>query len=425
MALVVNTLSYKETLQQVLASVDIAKREPKWFGPGASLNRTADKTRASGPLLSECLLLVLVHDLLFASRGIQAAKAWPPKERLEKYKSQLHAELVRLQIRRKKKSVEELRSGEAERKIAGRIPRWCRVNTLKVSQAEAINQLQKAGFTLVDTETLDQEHQFARSRHVRHVLAFHPKATSKLMSLPLFRTGGLILQDLASCFPAEVLDPRTWASSEVDALDATSAPGNKTSHLSALMLGQGTLTALERAPQRFKTLVKMLDRAGCLASRGGNVHPKKDDFLAMEPLGDGALVRFMLLDPSCSGSGIVNRLDYLTSQDDEQDNIEQVLPDDNRPAPLDARLASLAALQQRMIRHAMTFPSLERFTYSTCSVHEEENEHVVKAVLESPEAKEGHWSLAPRSDVLPTWNERGRPEACGGDEKMASWPCAM
>lgn len=158
MALVVNTLSYKETLQQVLASVDIAKREPKWFGPGASLNRTADKTRASGPLLSECLLLVLVHDLLFASRGIQAAKAWPPKERLEKYKSQLHAELVRLQIRRKKKSVEELRSGEAERKIAGRIPRWCRVNTLKVSQAEAINQLQKAGFTLVDTETLDQEY---------------------------------------------------------------------------------------------------------------------------------------------------------------------------------------------------------------------------------------------------------------------------
>lgn len=236
------------------------------------------------------------------------------------------------------------------------------------------------------------------------------------MTLPVFRSGGLILQDLASCFPAAILDPTHWTHDEVDALDATSAPGNKTSHLSALMKGKGSLTALELAPNRFRTLVKMLGRAGCLQTDGGNVIPKNEDFLKMDP---STLVRCMLLDPSCSGSGIVNRLDYLMSQDDEQDNIEQEVPEERQTDRLSLRLANLAALQQRMIRHAMSFASLERFTYSTCSVHEEENEHVVLAVLSSPEAKEGGWMLASRADVLPSWPERGRLEACGGNKDVA------
>lgn len=76
------------------------------------------------------------------------------------------------------------------------------------------------------------------------------------------------------------------------------------------------------------------------------------------------------------------------------------------------RLAALASLQTRMIRRAMEFPGLRRFTYSTCSVHNEENEHVVIAALESDEAKHGGWRLAERARVLPTWPHRGRPEAC-------------
>lgn len=236
------------------------------------------------------------------------------------------------------------------------------------------------------------------------------------MTLPVFRNGGFILQDLASCFPAAVLDPSQWTQDEVNALDATSAPGNKTSHLSALMKGKGSLTALELAPNRFRTLVKMLGRAGCLQTHGGNVEPKNEDFLKMDP---SMLVRCMLLDPSCSGSGIVNRLDYLMSHDDEQDNLEQVVPGESQSGSISSRLANLAALQQRMIRHAMSFPSLERFTYSTCSINEEENEQVVLAVLSSPEAKDGGWTLAPRADVLPSWPERGRLDACGGDKDIA------
>ena len=421
MALVVNTLSYRAALQHILKQVDLVKKEPKWFGSASPLNRTQGALPQPAPSMSDCVMLVMLHDLLFTSRGIQAAKAWPPRERMEKYKSQLHAELVRLQIRQGKKSVEELRSGAAERRVAARIPRWCRINTLQVTEQDALQQLQAAGFTRTESDTLEHVNAFCPSLHVPHVWAFHPRATSKLMSLPLYKTGGLILQDLASCFPAAVLAPPDRDYAQIHALDATSAPGNKTSHLSALMQGQGTLVALERAPQRFKTLTQMLDKAGALATQHGNVYPQNTDFLTLDPQDESyAAIRYMLLDPSCSGSGIVNRLDYLTSHDDEQDNLEQVVPDaESSSVAEQTRLASLASLQQRMIRHAMTFPHLERFTYSTCSIHPEENEHVVMQVLASEEAQQGAWTLAPRAEVLPTWPERGQPEACGGDESVA------
>ncbi|WFD31520.1 25S rRNA (cytosine(2278)-C(5))-methyltransferase [Malassezia sp. CBS 17886] len=439
LALVVNTLSFREALQTVLDKVAVATHEQRWFGSASRLNKEAavgtgrrgtDARAADAPValtLAECLLLVLTHDLLFATRGIQAARAWPPRERLEKYRSQLHAELVRLQLRRGKARPEDLRSGAAERRIAARIPRWCRVNTLKVSVEESVAQLRRLGWELTESDALTSELEFAPSRHVPSVFAFHPRATSRLMGTQLFTTGGLILQDLASCFPAAVLDPSRHEPSldAAVALDATSAPGNKTSHLSALMQGTGSLVALERAPNRYKTLVRLLGRAGCLAGRAnarGNVEPRKGDFLALQPTSLNPSAQYLLLDPSCSGSGIVNRLDYLTSQDDEQDNLEQEVPEHSggkRAAALAARLSSLAALQERMVCHAMTFPELRRFTYSTCSIHKEENEYVVCKALSSEEAKDGRWMLAPRADVLPTWPERGHVDACGGDERIA------
>ena len=61
-----------------------------------------------------------------------------------------------------------------------------------------------------------------------------------LQSDPEYTSGLYILQDKASCFPATILQPPKVEGAVV--IDATAAPGNKTSHLSALMDNTGTVS---------------------------------------------------------------------------------------------------------------------------------------------------------------------------------------
>jgi putative methyltransferase len=119
----------------------------------------------------------------------------------------------------------------------------------------------------------------------------------------------------------------------------------------------------------------------------------------------------MLLDPSCSGSGILSRLDYLINEEDQQDQ-------DSKDKEQE-RLRGLSLFQAGMIDHAMQFPSLRRIVYSTCSIHHEENESVVMRALESPIAKSRGWKLAPRSQVIPSWATRGMLEHCHGQADVA------
>ncbi|CDO74912.1 hypothetical protein BN946_scf184988.g19 [Trametes cinnabarina] len=152
---------------------------------------------------------------------------------------------------------------------------------------------------------------------------------------PLYLSGKVILQDKASCFPAHVLAPP--ARDDALVIDATAAPGNKTSHLCGIMQNKGKLFAFERDRKRFSTLKTMMSKAHC-----NNVEAVNSDFLMVSPDDPKYTgVTHILLDPSCSGSGIVNRLDHLL--DNEQEN--DVDSD---------RLIKLAAFQLKMIRHAMT-----------------------------------------------------------------------
>ena len=72
-------------------------------------------------------------------------------------------------------------------------------------------------------------------------------------------------------------------------------------------------------------------------------------------------------------------------------------------------------------------PSVEKIVYSTCSIHPEENEQVVAAALQSTEATDGVFVLAPRAAVLPAWPRRGQPGilddtgGCYGSSGLCCW----
>lgn len=75
-------------------------------------------------------------------------------------------------------------------------------------------------------------------------------------------------------------------------------------------------------------------------------------------------VEYILLDPPCSGSGMTNRLALYGGTTGEVNED-------------DSRMCKLSGLQYKMLKHAMTqFPHAKKITYSTCSLHQEENEKV-------------------------------------------------
>lgn len=122
------------------------------------------------------------------------------------------------------------------------------------------------------------------------------------------------------------------------------------------------------------------------------------DFTLLDPNEDRfSKVTHILLDPSCSGSGL-DRLDY-----------------DSSDSELSTRLRNLSTFQTRLLKHALSFPSVQRVVYSTCSHHAEENERVVKAVL----SETSGWRVLRRDEQpngLRQWHRRGLPEECATEE---------
>ncbi|KAG8932046.1 hypothetical protein FRC02_001735 [Tulasnella sp. 418] len=371
-ALVIESLKYRPALLKVIETSGLLKTEKKY-------------------ITSPNLAVVLVHDLLL-SKGIEASDG-VLKQAILRHKTRLQAEWTLLKVKKGTRSNEELAQPEDSR--ARFIPRYVRINTNLWTVEGALKILATQNFELREWDSRQSlvGKEFCRDQHIQDLLIFPHSQSFK--DNEFYNAGKLILQDKASCFPAAVLNPPKNGA----VIDATSAPGNKTSHLSALMQNTGKIYAFERDQRRFKTLQSMVAKAGCK-----NVEPIHADFLSVNPREERfKIVTHILLDPSCSGSGIVNRLDYLTEAEEANEGANM------------ERLKKLSSFQLAMIKHAMKFPGLCKLVYSTCSIHPEENEHVVQQAIQSPECRSGEFKLASPSQVLPAWHRRGLTDQLGNE----------
>ena len=73
----------------------------------------------------------------------------------------------------------------------------------------------------------------------------------------------------------------------------------------------------------------------------------------------------------------------------------------NKECVSDERLEQLSKFQITILKHALKFPSVKRIVYSTCSIHEKENEHVVEEVLSCVK------DTFKMRLLMPDWPERG------------------
>ncbi|KAJ1812517.1 hypothetical protein LPJ75_003610, partial [Coemansia sp. RSA 2598] len=338
--------------------------------------------------------LAMAHDMLVSRSGLQRRGADTGLNRaFEKFKPKLRAQLSALVADAGAQSVAELVPAELRDDTA--TLRHVRVNLLAASVDQVVAAFEKESYELVEcrersemARTLPAKtRRFMRDPDLADLLVF-PSGTD-LHAHPLYTNGSIILQDKASCMPAHVVNPRPGST----ALDACAAPGNKTSHMVSLMGNKGRVFAFDKSSRRLDTLVQLTDKARCRIIR-----PQCANFLDIDPLDPlYADVEYALLDPSCSGSGIVNRLDALV------DRYVALARGQEQHRSVGMRLENLAEFQVSVILHAMRFPGVNRISYSTCSVHVEENEAVVAAVL----AAQDEFALAPASEVIPTWPRRG------------------
>ncbi|KAI8897249.1 S-adenosyl-L-methionine-dependent methyltransferase [Globomyces pollinis-pini] len=374
-AVICETLKYRQVIELIMENSGIAKAEKK---------------------LSKPLLTILIYDLLFG-KGIKSGGAYKPL--VLKHRARLNAELVKIKIKRRCKDNKDLIPDHIRNAIV--IPRYVRVNTIKVTVENTIQHFTKNGYNLISFESMFENNFPAKSmckdKHLPELLVLPPSAD--LHEDDYLLKGNIILQDKASCFPAFVLN----APKNSVCIDGCAAPGNKTSHLSAIMENTGKIFAFDMDRKRLDTLERLTGRAGCK-----NIDAVHGNFLETNPMDKRfANVEYMLLDPSCSGSGIVGRMDHL---------VQDIVPEESNAESAEDRVKSLAEFQKEILLHAFKFPKVKRIVYSTCSKHNEENELVVKHVLEENKA----FRLVQGS--FPTWDRRGVPIIKGAKHVIRTLP---
>ncbi|CAJ1457434.1 unnamed protein product [Effrenium voratum] len=363
-----------------------------------ALKRRRDLEQALRQCGLDCggLLLVMAYDLLLG-RGLKGGG------------------LLSRQLREKRPQLQAaLAADEEDGCEMDVLPRYVRVNRLKTSAASLKARLQAALQAQLESSR-NGKLELAEVQEdplVPDLLVLHAEARSFLQKLPEVATGEAVLQDRSSCLAALAagLTPGTFC------LDACAAPGSKTCH-AVEVLGRGRLIACERDEQRAGALLRRLKglvsfREGatapaestCLAAgqkvrgRCGKVRVelRVKDFLETRPwLKPWSQVEVLLVDPSCSGSG---------------------LPEhgfDAKPHG-QSRLRRLAAFQQRILRHALQFPKARTVVYSTCSLHRLENEDVVEQVLQECPDFAVKEALSWWPNVLPS-------EAVKGKRPWPSW----
>jgi putative methyltransferase len=482
-ALVCETLKFNEALDTVIEAVL----------PPALLGTAREATE--GDVLRRSLAYVMCYDLLFSGRRKLQGGGWAKKKLME-YEAALGAQVEKLVAANRAPGHKGGRPGKAELKMlipaalrdGPTLPRYARMNPLRSTMSATLSTLRSEGW-LCSPAPPPESAEFAAGPaspnavwtdpHVPTLLTF--RHGTDLHAHELVVSGALLLQDKASCFPATALLPAAaaaaaattptavaaagaaaaTASAEVkegDWIDACAAPGNKTLHLAALLAafrraagqgdgqqnqaGAGHVFAFERSPKRVETLRSRLAAAGA----GELVSAVHSDWLESDPADPKyANVVGVLVDPSCSGSGMTaqaaldqaignraqsrgGRAPPQQSRGKQQQQQQQQSQGEAEGAAAAAspqeRLAQLASFQRAAVLHAMKFPRVRRVVYSTCSIHQEENEDVVAAILaEQPPtpASSNHAKPRPFSVVeamsgaggcSAKWKRRGA-EDCG------------
>jgi 16S rRNA (cytosine967-C5)-methyltransferase len=219
-------------------------------------------------------------------------------------------------------------------------PTYIRINTLKASENKILEKLAQEGVKTEKVEDL---------RYTYKVLSVKQPLTRTAS----FKEGLFYIQDKASCFAAEVANPKP----RTTVLDICAAPGAKTTFLAQLMENRGKIYSIDYSRRRISVWRSEVARMGVKIAL-----PIIADACNTLPMVSEADT--VVLDPPCTSTGAFGKLPSakwrLTQRSVEK----------------------MSEIQWQMINNCAEKVKLEgTLIYSTCSITVEENEMLIEKFL--------------------------------------------
>lgn len=180
-----------------------------------------------------------------------------------------------------------------------------------------------------------------------------------IKELEIYKNGEIYLQSLSSMMPAIILEPKE----NEDILDMTAAPGGKTTQIAALTNNKANITACEMNTVRADRLKYNVEKQGATS-----VTVLKED---SRRLNDYFSFDKILLDAPCSGSGTILLNNERTYKNFSENLVKKTIKS-----------------QKDLLKKAIKIlkPGHES-VYSTCSILKQENENIIKEIIEKGQAE--------------------------------------
>lgn len=218
-----------------------------------------------------------------------------------------------------------------------------RINTIKTNKEKIYQKLNGEG---IETEDVPWYQDGLIIKNVKE---------DEIKKLDIYKNGEIYLQSLSSMLPPIILEPKQGE----NILDMAAAPGGKTTQIAAITNNKSYITACEKNKIRAERLKYNLQKQGV-----GAVNVMLED---ARKLSDFFSFDKILLDAPCSGSGTTGVFGKNFS--------EELI---NRSVKT----------QEELLKKALRIlkPGGE-MVYSTCSILAQENEKIIKKVLNNQNAE--------------------------------------
>ncbi|KFV08663.1 Putative methyltransferase NSUN7, partial [Pterocles gutturalis] len=293
------------------------------------------------------------------------------------FRTKLAAALARCRIKHDALSIECIlpETIRKQEQRASALPLCFWINIFKISLQDVFSDLEKKGFTRVESVSDFDRYTYCMDQHCHDVLLFPSSLKEELLNLDLFADYKLILQDKSRSLAVHAA--QALLNTDDDIIVAHGGSHLTIAHMSTL-----TVHSMSTI---FVCGVKSAAKAAELRNlfsdmRCTNIQLLDEDFTEIGPT-DPRLqkAKVILLLPQCSGLGVGNPIDFILNEHRDAGLLRDLF----QGSVSEHKLSTLAERQLNELTHAMKFNKVQAIVYCTCSVYPEENELAVKKALES------------------------------------------